>query len=164
MAQWERPRAQMVFFFGLPLYLAESCCNNPQCTRGTVQYKSIPGIRWLVGVTICTIFQLQSTSTSPVFCKKTLLKKKLAEASAHWTNYWIWIERAWAPGRTCTPIPGYFHNKTKISKKNLQVEDYLLLRYSKRQCTLRPPKRAKSLTKYNTKMQDFKHVLNFNCE
>ena len=30
--------------------------------------------------------------------------------------------------RTCTPTTGYFHVKTKISKKNLRV-DYLLLKY-----------------------------------
>ena len=30
--------------------------------------------------------------------------------------------------RTCTPITGYFHVKTKISKENLRV-DYLLLKY-----------------------------------
>ena len=24
-------------------------------------------------------------------------------------------------GRTCTPITGYFHDKTKISKENLRV-------------------------------------------
>ena len=26
------------------------------------------------------------------------------------------------PGRICTPITGYFHDKTKISKENLRVE------------------------------------------
>ena len=31
------------------------------------------------------------------------------------------------PGRTCTPITGYFHDKTKISKENLRVGYYLLL-------------------------------------
>ena len=30
--------------------------------------------------------------------------------------------------RTCTPTTGYFHVKTKISKKNLRV-NYLLLKY-----------------------------------
>ena len=28
-------------------------------------------------------------------------------------------------GRTNTPITGYFHNKTKISKENLRVDYYL---------------------------------------
>ena len=31
------------------------------------------------------------------------------------------------PDRTCTPMIGYFHDKTKISKKNLRVDYYLLL-------------------------------------
>ena len=34
-----------------------------------------------------------------------------------------------SPGSACTPITGYFHDKTKISKENLQVDYYLLLKY-----------------------------------
>ena len=40
------------------------------------------------------------------------------------------------PGRTYTPIPGYRHDKTKISKENPRVDYYLLLKCCKRQCTL----------------------------
>ena len=40
------------------------------------------------------------------------------------------------PGRTCTPITGYCHDKTKISKENPIVDYYLLLKCCKRQCTL----------------------------
>ena len=36
------------------------------------------------------------------------------------------------PGRTYTPITGYFHDKTKISKENLRVDYYLLLKCSQR--------------------------------
>ena len=43
------------------------------------------------------------------------------------------------PGRTCTPIPGYFHDKTKIFKENLRVDYYLLLKCCKRQCTFPLP-------------------------
>ena len=32
-------------------------------------------------------------------------------------------------GRTCTPITGNFHHKTKISNENLQVTYHLLLKY-----------------------------------
>ena len=62
-------------------------------------------------------------------------------------------------GRICTPATGYFYDKTKISKENLCVDyylEYLLLKYCSRQYTLLAPTRAKSLTKFNTKMQDFK--------
>ena len=34
------------------------------------------------------------------------------------------------PGRTNTSTTGYFHDKTKIAKENLQVEYYLLLKCS----------------------------------
>ena len=43
------------------------------------------------------------------------------------------------PGRTATSITGYFHDKTKISKENLRVDYYLLLKWSKKQCALLPP-------------------------
>ena len=61
--------------------------------------------------------------------------------------------------RTCTPTTGYFYEKTKISKENLRVNYYLQLKYCKRQCTLISLTWAKSLTKFNPKMQDFKRVL-----
>ena len=32
------------------------------------------------------------------------------------------------PSRTCTPITGYCHDKTKISKENLRVDYYSLLK------------------------------------
>ena len=31
-------------------------------------------------------------------------------------------------GRSCTPATGYFYDKTKISKENLRVDYYLLLK------------------------------------
>ena len=33
-----------------------------------------------------------------------------------------------SPGQTCIPIAGYFHDKTKISKENLRVDYYILLK------------------------------------
>ena len=39
------------------------------------------------------------------------------------------------PGHSCTPITVYFYDKTKIRKKNLAVDYYLLLKYCRRQCT-----------------------------
>ena len=42
-------------------------------------------------------------------------------------------------GRTCTPITAYFHDKPKISKENLRVDYYLLLKYCRRQRVLLPP-------------------------
>ena len=58
--------------------------------------------------------------------------------------------------RLCIPATGYFYDKTKISKKNLRADYYLLLKYCSSQCTLLSPTRAKLLTKFNTKMQDVK--------
>ena len=50
------------------------------------------------------------------------------------------------PWPTCTPITGHLHDKTKIFKENLRVDNYLLLIYCRRQCALLPPTWTKSLT------------------
>ena len=55
-----------------------------------------------------------------------------------------------------------FMTKQKSLGKNLGVDHYLLPKYCRRQCTLLPLAWAKSLTKFNPKMQDFKHVLDLN--
>ena len=47
-------------------------------------------------------------------------------------------------GRTCIPITGYFHDKTKICKENLRVDHYLLIKYCTRQCALFSPAGPKS--------------------
>ena len=60
------------------------------------------------------------------------------------------------PGRICTPITGCFYDKIIISKENIRPDCYLLRKYCRRHCTLLPPAWAKSLTKFNPKMQDFK--------
>ena len=66
------------------------------------------------------------------------------------------IEFGWRgpgpPVRTYTPIAAYFHDKTKISKENLRVDYYLVLKYCRRQCALLPSAWATSLTKFKTKM------------
>ena len=68
------------------------------------------------------------------------------------------------PARVCIPITGCFHDKTIISKQNIQLDCYLLLKYCRKQCALLPPTWAKSLTNFNPKIQDFKCVLDLNCK
>ena len=67
-------------------------------------------------------------------------------------------------GRVYTPITGCFHDKTIISRENIPLDCYLLVKYCRRQCTLLPSIGAKSFTKFQPKMQDFKRVLNLNCK
>ena len=67
-------------------------------------------------------------------------------------------------GRIRTPLTGCFHDKTKIFMENLGMDCYLRLKYCRRQCTLLPLTWAKSLTKFNSQMQDFKQVLDLNCK
>ena len=69
------------------------------------------------------------------------------------------------PNQTCTPITGYFHDKTKVSEENLRVDYYLLLKCCQRQCTLLLPTWISHLQlKFNSKMQDVKRVLDLNCK
>ena len=65
------------------------------------------------------------------------------------------------PCRTSTPTTGYFHDKIYICMKNHLVEYYFLRKYRKRQCTLTW---AKSFTKFDPKVQDFKRVVDLNCK
>ena len=53
------------------------------------------------------------------------------------------------PGRTCIPKTVKFQEKTKISKENLGVDYYLLLKYFRRQLPYFPlpgPKHLQNLT------------------
>ena len=68
------------------------------------------------------------------------------------------------PGRTCTAATGCFHDKAIISKENIRQDCYLLLKYCRSQYFLLPLTWAKSLTKLNPIMQDFKRVLDLDCK
>ena len=50
-------------------------------------------------------------------------------------------------GRIWIPITGCFHDKTVISKENIRLNIYLMLKYCKRQCTFLFPTWAKSRKK-----------------
>ena len=68
------------------------------------------------------------------------------------------LRRLGPPSRICTPVTGCFHGKTIISNEIILLDCHLQLKNCRRQCTLLPRIWAKSLTKFNPKMQDFKHV------
>ena len=67
-------------------------------------------------------------------------------------------------GRICTPITDCFHDKTVVTKENILLDCYFLLKDCWRQCTLLPPIWAKSLAKLTPKMQEFKRGLDLNCK
>ena len=48
-----------------------------------------------------------------------------------------------------------FMTNQKSFMENLQMDRYLKLKYCRRQCTLLPLTWAKSITKFNPKVQDF---------
>ena len=125
-------------FFGLHLYLEEKYCKNPKVPRAQLNVNPTRVITWFVGVTICcTFFNNNSLSPRQFLCNKILfLKISYSKGNAHLTNFWI--ERACAPWRIRTPITGCFHDKT-ISKENIWLDCYVLLKNCRMQCNLLPP-------------------------
>ena len=149
-------------FFGLYLYLAEKCCENPHSIKGPAQCKSGSRITYSQRKHLLCHFSIAILLHLASFYAKNTFEKK-AKGNAHWTNYCIWIEGPGPPGRTCTPIPRYFHDKTKISNKPFSG----LLFTAKilhEAVHLTSPTWAKSLTKFNIKIQDFERVLDLNCK
>ena len=109
------------------------------------------------------IFHNNSPPPRQFLCDKILLKK-LATVRGMLIEQNFELRWLGPSGRIYTPITGCFHDKTIISKENIRVDCYLLLKYCKRRCTLLSPTWAKSLTKFNTIMQDLKRVLDLNCK
>ena len=80
------PRAQRVSIFWVFTYIwQEDVAKIPKVTEASQSVNPARTITWLVGVTTyCTsIFQQQSTSTSPVFTRQNTVGKKLARGNAH---------------------------------------------------------------------------------
>ena len=71
-----------------------------------------------------------------------------------------------SPGRTCSPITGQLHDKTKISEKNFRVDHYLLLKYCSRQYSLLPqsgPNKPFTI-KIQRQIARFLTCLDLNCK
>ena len=94
---------------------------------------------------------------------KIVLKKKIAGGNAHYTNYWIWVER---PG----PLVVYILLELFIfgENKNLYVKSFsewlFTAKILLKAMYLAFPPWAQSLTKFNPKIQDIKRVLDLNCK
>ena len=156
------PRSEKSFF-GLHLYLAGKYCKNPKVPGAQLSVNPAWEITRFVGLTIyCIFFNNNLPLPRQFLCNKILLKRNsYSKGNANWTNFELR-----GPGslcRICTPITDCFRDKTIISKKNIRMDWYLLLKYCRWQCALLPPAWAKSLTKFYPKMQDFKRALDLNC-
>ena len=157
------PRSDKTFFI-LHLYLAGKYCKNLKVPEAQLNVNSARAITWFVGVTMySTFFNYKTPPPRQFFCNKILLKK-LATVRGILIEQIFELRGPGPPGCICTPITGYFHDKTITSKENIRLDCYLLLKYCWKQCTLLPPALAKSLTKFNPKMQDFKRILDLNCK
>ena len=142
MVQCQEPRAKTVtHFLVFTCIWQENVAKIPKCqglrTRGPTQCKSGLGNNMVSRRNhLLYIFQKQFTSTSPVFMRQNTFEKKLAGGKAHWTYFES--RRPEPLGCTWTPTTGCFYDKTIISKENLWVDYYLLLKYCRRQYALLP--------------------------
>ena len=136
-----------------------------QSARGSTQSNPARAITWFVGVTIYWTFFNQNYSPSPrqFLCSKILFKK-LATVRRKLIEQIFELRGPGSPCRICIAITGCFHDKAIISRENIRWGCYLLVKYCRRQSTLLPFIWAKSLTKFNPKMQDFKRSLDLNCK
>ena len=136
---------------------------SPKC-QGPAKCKSGPGNDRIIRQNhLLCIFQLTIYLHLAMFTPKRILKNYSAGGNAHLTNIEFAL-RGLGPRAVCTRITGYIHDKTKVFNENLRMNYILLLKYCKRQCSLLPSNWATALTKFNTKMQNFKRVLDLNCE
>ena len=100
-------RVQMVRrFFGLHLYLAGRCCENPQSARAPGQYKSGPGITWLVDETIYFTFFNNNLPPPRQLLKTKYSKKKLARGMLIKKVIEFQLKGPRSPGHTYTLITG----------------------------------------------------------
>ena len=121
-------------------------------------------ITWFGGVTIyCTFFNNDSPAPRQFLCSK-IFWKKLAIVREMLIEQNFESREPGSRGRIRTPTTGCFQDKAIIYKENIQVDSYFVIKYCRRQCILLPSTSAKSLTKFNPKKQDFKRVLDLNCQ
>ena len=83
---------------------------------------------WFVGVTIyCTFFNNNSPPPRQFLCTK-YFRKKLATVRGMLIEQFFELRRPESPRHTFTPITGCFRDKI-ISKENIRLDCYLLLKY-----------------------------------
>ena len=85
MVQCKWPRAQMVTFFALHLYLTERFCKNLKVPGAQLNVNPARALTWFVGITIyCTFFNNNSLPPRQLLCYKILLKKtSYSKGNAH---------------------------------------------------------------------------------
>ena len=126
-------------FFGLHLCLAGKYCKNPKLLEAQLNVNPAQAITWFVGVFKVSTAHLSITIFNNSFYAAKYFLKKLATVRGMLIGQIFELRGHGPPGRICTPIPGCFHDKTIISKKNIRLDCCSLLKHCRRQCTLLPP-------------------------
>ena len=125
-----------------------------QSVRSPTQCKSGLGNNMVCRRNYSTFFNNNSPPLCQFLCKKILLKK-VSYRKRMLIEQIFELREPGPPGRICTFITVCFHDNTIISKENLRLDCNSLLKFCRRHCTSLPPTWAKSLRKFNPKMQDF---------
>ena len=126
-------------FFDLHLYLVGKFCKNSKVPGAQLNVNRARAITWFGGVAIyCTFFNNNSLPPRQFLCNKALLKKK-ATVRGMLIEQIFELRRPRSLGRRCTFITVCFHDKTIISKENIRLDCYLLLKYCRRQMCFTSP-------------------------
>ena len=135
MAQCQGPRAQIRLFWSSPAF-----------GRKILQKSKVPGAQLnvnparakirFVGVTIYGTFFNNNSPHLASFYATKYFWKKLATVRGMLIEQTFELRGPGSPGRICIPITGCFHDKAILSKENIRLDCYSLLKYCRWQCTL----------------------------
>ena len=114
MAQCQGPHAQIRLFFGLHLYLAEKYCENPKVLGAQLNVNPVRAITWFVSVSIYCTFSIAIHLHLVSFSATKCFRKKLATVRKMLIEQIFELRGPGTFGRICTPITGYFYEKTII--------------------------------------------------
>ena len=114
---WRSARSDgKMFIFSSSIFGGKRCCKSSKSARGPAQCKFGPGdnmVSWCNHL-LCHFSIKIHLHLASLYAKKYFWKK-LDSRNTHWTNYWFWMEGAWAPaGCTRTHKLVIFTKKTKI--------------------------------------------------
>ena len=134
MAQCQGSRALKKDFFWSSPVLGRKILRKSQSAWRPTQCKSGLGNNRVLGVTIyCTFFNNNSLPPLRFLCYKILLKK-ISYNRGMLIEQIFELKGAGPLGRINTSITGCFHHKTIISKENIRLDCYVLLKFCTRQC------------------------------
>ena len=109
-------------FFGLHLYLAEKYCENLKVPEAQLNVNPVLAITCFVGVTVYGTYFNNNSPPCRQFLSNKILLKKLAAVRGILIKQIFEFIGSEPLSRIFTPAAGGFHDKTIISKENIQLD------------------------------------------